>query len=114
MEDEIVNLRVENAKSRVTSTIDGNKITTTFHISFTGDVLEKNYTAEQVSESAQQAITSLCQSAVQRTVHSLNADVLNIEKSIKAADYDFYMENKDNWSEMLKNVNFKYEVKLIK
>ena len=114
MEDEIVNLRVENAKSRVTSTIDGNKITTTFHISFTGDVLEKNYTAEQVGPYAQQTITSLCQSAVQRTVHSLNADVLNIEKSIKAADYDFYMENKDNWSEMLKNVHFKYEVKLIK
>lgn len=114
MENEIINLRVESVKSRVTSAIDGNKITTTFYISFTGDVLEKNYTLEQISESAQQTITSLCQSAVQRTVHSLNVDVLNIEKSIKAADYNFYIENKDNWSEMLKSVNFKYEVELLK
>ena len=114
MENEIINLRVESVKSRVTSAIDGNKITTTFYISFTGDVLEKNYTLEQINESAQQTITSLCQSAVQRTVHSLNVDVLNIEKSIKAADYNFYIENKDNWSEMLKSVNFKYEIELLK
>ena len=114
LENETVNLRVESAKSRVTSTIDGNKVTTTFHITLSGDVLEKNYTLEQISEPAQQTIISLCQAAVQRTVHSLNVDVLNIEKSIKVADYNYYMEHKDNWNHMLKNINFKYEVDLLK
>lgn len=114
LENETVNLRVESAKSRVTSTIDGNKVTTTFHIALSGDVLEKNYTLEQISEPAQQTIISLCQAAVQRTVHSLNVDVLNIEKSIKVADYNYYMEHKDNWNHMLKNINFKYEVDLLK
>lgn len=109
-----VNLRIENVKTKVSSSIDGKKIKVNFSISFNGTVLEKNVNIDSIKNIAKEKIRTLCQSAVSKTVNELSVDVLSIEKSVKAADFNFYLDNKDNFNQLLSNAEFEYDIKLIK
>lgn len=112
--DTIINIRISNASARVDTVVEDGKIASVFQITFSASVLEKNYEIEDIKGLAEDKIKALCRSAVLRTASELGVDVFNIEKSIKAADFNFYSQNKENAEQLLKSINFEFDVKLIK
>ena len=72
--------------------------------------IEEKYTEDFIVQEVKNKILNQCESAQEALLREYKVDVLNIEKLLKHHQRHYYLENRENFEEILENTHYDINV----
>ena len=116
-EGEAVTVEIMNIKCSLTPVFEDGKLTVQVKLRGGGKyhTTPKTVSLSQDKQTQQQCAAQLekiMQTAAENTVLKYGADPINLERKVRHSDYKLWLQAKENWEELLKSCEFRFDIEV--